>query len=134
VYEPRAVAYDRPAVIAGANRPLGQPRGVGFAIVMAIVTFGLYSIYWIYKSFAEVKRYRGRGAGGIAGVLLVLVLVGTFLLPSYVGRMYREDGWEDPPISGWSGLWNLVPYIGGFIWIAKVQGALNRFWESAPRG
>ena len=35
--------------------PLGQERGVGFAIVLSLVTLGIYGIYWIYKSFAEVK-------------------------------------------------------------------------------
>ena len=30
--------------------PLGQPRGVGFGILMYIVTFGVYSFYWVYKT------------------------------------------------------------------------------------
>jgi Domain of unknown function (DUF4234) len=110
-----------------SSKPLGQERGVGFAIVMSIVTLGIYSIYWIYKSFAEVKAYRGKGVPGIAGVLLAFVAVSIFLLPSYVGKMYAEEDYE-LPLTGWAGLWALVPYIGSFIWMAKVQGALNRFW------
>ena len=43
--------------------------------------------------------------------------------------MYAGDG-QPKPITGWSGLWILLPIIGWFIWIAKVQGALNRYWES----
>jgi hypothetical protein len=43
--------------------------------------------------------------------------------------MYKEDGQENP-VSGWTGLWNLLPYVGVFVYLAKVQGALNRFWES----
>ncbi len=77
---------------------------------------------------------RARG-GGFAGFLLGFVLVSTFLLPSYVGKMYHEDGQQNAPVSGWSGFWVLVPYLGTFIWIAKIQGALNDFWagKGAPR-
>lgn len=81
------------------------------------------------NSFSEVKAYRGQGVGGLGGFLLLFVLVSPFLLPAYVGRMYQEDGKENP-VSGWTGLWNLLPYVGVFVYIAKVQGALNRFWES----
>jgi hypothetical protein len=107
---------------------LGKRRGVGFVIVLAIVTFGIYTLYWFYASFAEVKRRRGQGVGGFVGLLLALIPVSIFLLPSYVGRMYKENG-EPAPITGWSGLLNLIPFIGGLIWLARVQGTLNRFWE-----
>lgn len=122
-----------------SSRPLGKPRGVGFVVVMSIVTLGIYWLYWSYKSFDEVKNWRGVGVNGIVGVLLSLILVGIFLLPSYVGRMYKEDlieKGEDPiraaqmvPITGWSGFLAIIPYIGGIIWEAKVQSKLNNFWE-----
>lgn len=117
----------------------GKPRGVGFVIVMAIFTFGIYTLYWFYKSFAEVRRWWGQGVGGFVGLLLAFVPVSIFLLPSYVGRMYKEDfiaQGEDPvkaaksvPITGWSGFLNLIPLVGGLVWLAKVQGKLNNFWE-----
>jgi len=44
------------------------------------------------------------------------------------GKMYQADG-QEPPFSGWIGLWWLLPIIGGIIWFVKVQGALNRYWE-----
>lgn len=114
--------------------PFGEERGVGFAIVMLIVTLGIYGLYWLYKTFSEVKRHRNEGVGGIVGILLCLVIVGYFKLPQYVGRMYRAEGNEDPPVSGLSGLWVFVPYVGTFIWIAKVQGALNRYWSAKGAG
>jgi hypothetical protein len=112
---------------AAARGPIGQPRGIGFVIVMSIVTLGIYAIYWWYKTYQEVKNYRGQGVGGIGGVLLSLIIVGIFLLPAYVGRMYNEDG-EQNPVSGLTGLWSLVPYVGGFILLYKCQSALNEFW------
>jgi hypothetical protein len=117
----------------------GKPRGVGFVIVLSIFTLGIYTLYWIVVSFSEIKRWRGQGVGGFVGLLLSLIPVAVFLLPSYVGRMYKEDNiarGEDPvragknvPITGWSGFLNLIPFIGGLVWLAKVQGNLNNFWE-----
>lgn len=117
----------------------GKPRGVGFVIVLTIFTLGIYSLYWLWVTYADIKRWRGQGVGGFVGLLLSIVIVGVFLLPSYVGRMYKEDliaHGEDPlhaarkvPITGWSGFLHLIPWIGGLIWIAKVQGKLNNFWE-----
>jgi hypothetical protein len=108
-------------------------------ILISIITLGIYYLYWLYKSFAEIRRWRGQGVGGVVGILLSLVIVGVFLLPSYVGRLYKEDliaRGEDPvlaaqkvPITGWSGFLNLIPWIGGIIWMAKVQRKLNNFWE-----
>jgi hypothetical protein len=120
-------------------RQSGTPRGVGFVIVVTFVTLGIYGLYWLYKSYDEIRHWRGQGVNGIVGVLLTLIVVGEFLLPSYVGRMYKEDlieHGEDPilaaqkvPITGWSGLLVLIPWIGGIIWQAKIQSKLNNFWE-----
>ena len=110
------------------TRPIGHQRGSGFVIVMSIVTLGIYAIYWVYKSFQELKNYRGQGVGGLGGVLLALIIVGWFLLPAYVGRMYQEDG-KPNPVSGMSGLWILVPYAGVYILMYKSQEALNGFWD-----
>ena len=118
-----------PATPAAPGRRVGKITGVGLAIVLFLVTLGLYGLYWYPKNFSEVKAYRGQGVGGLGGFLLLFVFVSPFLLPAYVGRMYQEDGQENP-VSGWTGLWNLLPYVGVFVYIAKVQGALNRFWES----
>ena len=103
---------------------------MGFAIVMWIVTLGIYGLCWLYKSFAEVKAHRGEGVGGVVGILLCLVIVGYFKLPQYIGRMYSTEGNQRPPVSGISGLWVFVPYVGTFIWIAKNQGALNEYWKA----
>ena len=114
------------------SKPIGQIRGVGFAILMMLITFGIYGIYWNYVNFEEIRRYRGQGVPGIGGVLLALVGVSPFLIGSYVGKMYREDG-QDAPVSGWTGLW-MFPgsfiLIGPIIFFAKVQGAINNFWAA----
>jgi uncharacterized membrane protein len=121
------------------SRPLGKPRGVAFAIIMTIITVGIYGIYWTYANYEEMRHWRNQGVNGIVGVLAALIIVGEFLMPSYVGRMYKEDlieKGEEPilaaqkvPITGWSGFLILIPYIGALIWMAKIQSKLNNFWE-----
>ena len=119
---------------ASNSGPLGQERGVGFAIVMTLVTIGIYGIYWLYKDFKEVRAHRGEGLHPIVGVLLCFVIVGYFLNTQAIGRMYAAEGNQNPPVSGLSGLWIFVPYVGTFIYIAKVQGALNEYWKAKGAG
>jgi len=111
--------------------PLGQPRGIFFVIVISIITFGIYHLYWTYKTFEEMKQRTGQGLGGVLGLVIAIVIgiVNAFVIPSEVGHMYKGDG-ESPPMTGWTGLWLILPIVGWFVWIVKVQGALNRYWES----
>ncbi len=121
------------------DQQLGKPRGVAFVIILSILTLGIYTLYWLYASFAEIKRWRGQGVNGLVGLLLHFIIVSTFLLPSYVGRLYKEDlieQGEEPilaaqkvPITGWSGFLVLIPLVGSIIWLAKIQSKLNNFWE-----
>jgi hypothetical protein len=119
---------DTPASNTG---PLGQPRGIGFAILMTIITIGIYSLYWVFKTQEEVKNHSGQGVGGVLGLVIYIVvsIVTWFLIPSEVAKMYRQDG-RTAPFSGWTGLWLLLPIVGAFVWFIKIQGALNRYWES----
>ena len=112
------------------DRPIGRQRGLVFVILMYLFTFGIYAIYWYYKSFEELKHYRKQGVGGVAGALLAFILVSVFLLPAYVGRMYNEDGNPNNPVSGLTGFWVFLPFAGTIIWLYKVQTALNEFWAS----
>jgi hypothetical protein len=116
---------------AALTGPLGHPRGILFAIVLAIVTLGIYSLYWVFKTQEEVKAHSGNGIGGVLGLVIYILLspVTWFVVPSEVGKMYQADG-RTPPFTGWTGLWLLLPLIGAFVWFIKIQGALNRYWES----
>jgi Domain of unknown function (DUF4234) len=115
----------------GNTGPLGQPRGIGFGILMFIITLGIYSLYWVFKTQDEVKEHSGQGVGGVLGLVIFIVVsvVTFFLIPSEVGKLYKQDG-REAPFTGWTGLWLLLPIIGMFVWFIKIQGALNRYWES----
>ena len=111
--------------------PIGQHRGILFVILLTIFTFGIYYWYWNYKTFEEMKKRTGEGLGGGLGLVLAIFIgiVNAFLIPSEIGHMYTGDG-ESAPMTGWTGLWVLIPLVGWFVWIVKVQGALNRYWGS----
>jgi hypothetical protein len=119
---------------SGNTGPLGQPRGIGFGILMFVITLGLYGWYWIYKTMEEMKQHTGDGLGGVLSLVIWILLgaVMAFVTPSEVGRMYQKDG-RPAPVSGWTGLW-LFPFgvfiIPAIVWFVKTQGALNRYWES----
>ena len=114
--------------------PLGQPRGIGFGIILFIITLGIYGLYWVFKTAEEMKQHSGEGIGGVLG-LVIWIVVGAvmgFVIPSEIGNMYKKDG-RQPPMSGWTGLW-LFPFgifiIPAIVWFVKVQGALNQYWET----
>ena len=122
----------------GNTGPVGQPRGIGFGILLFIVTFGIYSWYWVYKTHEEMKQHTGEGLGGVLGLVIWLLInpVTAFVIPSEIGKMYAKDG-QTPPMTGWTGLWlfpGAILLIPAIVWFVKVQRALNRYWEAkAPR-
>jgi hypothetical protein len=117
----------------GSTGPLGRPRGIGFGILLFIVTLGFYGWYWIYVTEEEMKQHTGDGIGGVLGLVIWIIIspVMAFVVPSEVHNMYAKDG-QQPPVSGWTGLW-LFPFgvliVPAIVWFVKVQGALNRYWE-----
>ena len=119
---------------SGNTGPLGHQRGIGFGILLFIITFGFYGWYWVFKTQEETKQHTGDGLGGVLGLVIWIVIgaVSAFVIPSEIGNMYKKDG-RQPPLSGWTGLW-LFPFgillIPAIVWYAKVQGSLNRYWQA----
>ena len=117
--------------------PRGQRRGVGFGILLYVVTLGLYGWYWAFKTQEEMKQHTGEGLGGVLGLVIWILIapVSGFVIPSEVGKMYRSAGRESP-MTGWTGLWlfpGAILIIPAIVWFVKVQGALNRYWEDAAQ-
>ena len=121
----------QPAPAPAGARPLGKPRGWVVVILLSIVTLGIYGLVYQYKTFQEMQDYSGDGIGGVVGLILAIFLgfVNWFLMPAEVGNLYAAEG-QEKPVSGITGLWNLLPLVGTFIWLAKTQNALSRFWEA----
>jgi len=116
-----------------ANGPVGKIRSVGITILLFIITFGIYYLVWVFKTYKEMKAHSGQGLGGGLGLLIAFIPIASiatyFLLPGEVGNLYAGEG-QAAPVSAMTGFWVLLPLVGGIVWVVKTQGALNRFWES----
>jgi Domain of unknown function (DUF4234) len=115
--------------------PVGRPRGIGFGILLFIITLGFYGWYWVFKTQEETKQRTGEGLGGVLGLVIWILIspVSAFVIPSEIGKMYAIDGMV-PPITGWTGLWlfpGAILVIPAIVWFVKIQGALNRYWAGA---
>jgi hypothetical protein len=111
--------------------PVGKIRNPIAVLIFSIITIGIYNLYWTYQVFRELKEHTGQGVGGVVGLVIEIVInvVNLFLLPAEIGNMYAAEG-QAKPVKGTTGFWNLIPLIGTIIWYVKVQGALNKHWES----
>jgi hypothetical protein len=118
------------APLDSAGRPIGKPRSTGLTILIAILTFGIWTWVWSYWNGEELKAYRPAGLGGVFYLLFTIFLypVTMFLMGNEVEQMYREAG-EEPRITALWGLWFLLPLVGQIIWYVRMQNAINRFWQ-----
>jgi hypothetical protein len=112
--------------------PVGKVRNPWAVIGLSIITLGIYFLYWTYQVFREMKDNTGQGIGGPIGLIIGIIIgvVNLFLIPSEVGNMYGRAG-QPKPVSGLTGFWNLIPLIGFFVWVIKIQNALNAQWQAA---
>ena len=111
---------------------VGHTRSIGLSILWAVLTLGIYTFIWTYKTQDEIKRYSGNGVGGVLGLVIYILIspVTFFIVPSEVRYMYEDLDGGQSPVRGIYGLWILLPIAGPIIWFVQVQGALNRYWES----
>ena len=110
--------------------PPGKIRSWGVVAILTIITCGIYGLFWQYYVFDENKKSSGEGVGGVVGVILAIFIgiVNIFLLPAEVGNIYEKAG-QEKPVRGVTGFWALIPIVGWFIWLYKVQNAINTRWE-----
>lgn len=113
---------------------VGKVRSTGLAILLAIVTFGIYVIYWFFAVHNEMKRHSGNGLGG--GLALLLTIFVGFVMPyvtsNEVGNLRSGRGME-PKVSALTGLWSFpgsLILIGPLVWFVKTNGAINDYWTS----
>jgi Zn-dependent protease len=120
--------YQPAPVTAG---PIGQVRSTGTCILLCIVTLGIYTLVYYYKTHEEMKRHSGQGLGGAVALILGLFVsfVLAFTMPGEVGKLRQSRG-QDPKVSAATGAWILLPLIGAIIWFVKTNGALNEYWQS----
>jgi hypothetical protein len=119
----------QPAPGPATKGPIGQVRDSGREALLSLVTCGLYAYYWIYLTGEELKEHNREGLGGVALLLLTFVIVGPFILAAEIQKTYENDGRESP-VTPLQALWLLVPLAGIYIYVQKMQNALNDYWMS----
>jgi len=108
--------------------PLGKRENIALQVLWSVLTFGLYGIYWAYKSHEEIKVHTGEGVGGVVGAVIYFFvgIVTLFLLPIEIQRMYQRDG-RPSPVSAVTAFWILLFAVP---WYVKCQDALNDYWAA----
>ncbi|KAA1420742.1 DUF4234 domain-containing protein [Mumia zhuanghuii] len=109
-------------------------RSTGVCILLTVVTFGIYTWVWWYKTHSELKRHSGTGVdGGVALLLAIFVpFVLAYITSSEVGGLYERRG-QRKPVGGATGLWYFpgsIILVGPIVWFVKTNGALNAYWRS----
>lgn len=117
-----------------SGAPIGKIRPTGVAMILCVVTLGIYSLVWFYQVHEEMKRHKGTGlGGGLALVLAIFVGIAMpYLTSSEVGELYEQSG-QTKPVSGLTGLWyfpGMLLLVGPIVWFVKTNGALNAYWRA----
>lgn len=113
---------------------LGKRRSTGMAMLLFVVTFGIYGWYWYFATHDEMKRHTGNGIGGPIALLIAVVvgIASPFISSAEVGAMYERAG-QPKPVSAVTGLWLALGWIiivGPIVWFVKTNGALNTYWQA----
>ena len=127
-------SFAPPAGTPAPGGQVGKVRSTGLAILLCIVTFGIYAVYWFFAVHSEMKRHSGQGlGGGLALVLSIFVgIVMPFVTSNEVGSLRRAAG-QDQKVSAVTGLWSFpgsLIIVGPLVWFIKTNGALNDYWVS----
>ena len=123
------------AAAYGGAAPIGKIRSTGTCVLLSVVTLGIYTVYWYYKTHEEMKQHSGTGLGGpLALILAIFVGIAMpFLSSNEVGGLYERRG-QAKPVSASTGLWFLLLswffFVGAIVWFVKTNGALNAYWRS----
>ena len=98
------------AATASDRGRVGNTRSIPLSILWAVLTLGIYTFIWTYKTHDEIKRYSGNGVGGVLGLVIYILIspVTFFIVPSEVRYMYEDLDGEQSPVRGIYGLWFLL--------------------------
>ena len=113
--------------------PVGKVRSTGLAMLLFVVTFGIYGFVWWYLVHDEMKRHSGQGIGGLVALILAFFVspVAAFFTSDEVGKLYERTG-RQAPVSALTGLWYFPGMLLVFlpiVWFVKTNGALNDYWR-----
>ena len=101
---------ERSSASPPARGPIGNTRSVPLSMVWFILTLGIYSFIWVYRTHKEIQEYSGEGVGGWLGFIIYFIftwvglagVVTWFIIPSEIKTMMEAEG-EESSVSGTTG-------------------------------
>jgi hypothetical protein len=128
---PAAPSYSLP--VQGGHLYVGKVRPTGLAMLLFVVTFGIYGLVWWYLVHDEMKRHTGQGIGGLVALLLAIFVspAAAFFTSDEVGKLYERTG-RRAPVSALTGLWyfpGMFLLVLPIVWFVQTNGALNDYWR-----
>ena len=122
-------------VFKGPGLSVGKTRNPWAVVGLSLITFGIYRIWWDYRTFKDLRTFTAEGIGGGWGLALAIVFpfVNGFVMPSEIGRIYIDEN-KMEPVNALTGFWILLPIVGWIVWTVMTQGALNQVWASYLAG
>jgi hypothetical protein len=117
----------------GGQLYVGKVRPSGLAMLLFVVTFGIYGLVWWYLVHDEMKRHTGQGIGGLVALLLAIFVspAAAFFTSDEVGKLYERTG-RRAPVSALTGLWyfpGMFLLVLPIVWFVQTNGALNDYWR-----
>ena len=84
--------------VQGGQLYAGKVRPTGLAMLLFVVTFGIYGLVWWYLVHDEMKRHSGQGIGGLVALLLAIFVspAAAFFTSDEVGKLYERTGRRAP--------------------------------------
>ena len=113
---------------------VGKIRSTGLAMLLFVVTFGIYGLIWWYLVHEDMKKHSGQGLGGLVALILAFFVspAAAFFSSDEVGKLYERAG-QRAPVSAVTGLWYFPGIFLVFlpiVWFVKTNGALNAYWRA----
>ncbi len=100
--------------------------------LLMILTFGLYGIYWFYKTSSYLKDDLGKDTSvGFRTFLLFIPIVNIIVFYELIEDMKKfieEKGIESYSSGLNTLLWAFVPILGLWVYI-NIQESINEFWR-----
>jgi len=116
---------------------VGTKRSPEKVISLWVLSFGLYGIYWLAKTFSELHENRKQGISGASFATLAvlfppLAISACWLLPDYVSKLYAENGKLEHISTSWGtvlvlptlAIWAIVAMV---YLIVSAGGSIDEF-------
>ena len=118
-----------------STTPTIQKRNIALYFVLAIVTCGLFGLYWMYTLNEDTNKISGHpeALNGIVAIVLSFVTCGIYVLiwTYNMGTRIDEAKAKRGMSGGNTGALYLILALVGFAWVAEIllQSELNKLAE-----